>query len=107
MDDLILIVDFVPRSGYETYIKDILVKVGHAIRQEAGCLKFDLLQSLDSTTYTVYEVWESRQLWQAHLTSHHMIKLNEDIKGRLVDMSVQTFCHVPSKLSVDKIRPSG
>ena len=51
------------------------------VRQEEGCLRYDLHQSADGKpVFMFYETWQSKEALAAHSKSPHMMQMRESIK---------------------------
>jgi quinol monooxygenase YgiN len=54
-------------------LKSLLLSIIEPTRQEAGCIKYELLQNqADPTDFTFVEEWESAALLEQHLASTHL-----------------------------------
>ncbi len=54
-------------------LKSLLLSIIEPTRQEAGCIKYELLQNqADPTDFTFVEEWESADLLELHLASIHI-----------------------------------
>jgi quinol monooxygenase YgiN len=59
--------------GQEDKLKALLLELIEPTRQEAGCIRYNLLQScVTPTEFTLLEEWESKELFEAHLDSAHV-----------------------------------
>lgn len=51
------------------------------VRQEEGCLRYDLHQSADGKpVFMFYETWQSKEALAAHSKAPHMMAMREKIK---------------------------
>ena len=54
-------------------VRTELEKLIPITRAEAGCLQYDLHQDNESPEkFLFFENWESRKLWQAHMSAPHL-----------------------------------
>ncbi len=54
-------------------LKSLLLSIIEPTRQEAGCIKYELLQNQsEPTDFTFVEEWESAALLEVHLGSTHI-----------------------------------
>ena len=54
-------------------LKSLLLSIIEPTRQEAGCIKYELIQNqVDPTDFTFVEEWESATLLELHLASTHI-----------------------------------
>jgi quinol monooxygenase YgiN len=45
---------------------------------EPGCLLYDLVEDeIDPTTWHMLEKWESKEIWNKHMESNHVLKIQE------------------------------
>lgn len=59
--------------GKEELVRAELEKLVDITRAEAGCIQYDLHQDNDQPGFFVfYEAWESRDLWQTHMSAPHL-----------------------------------
>ena len=55
------------------FVKAELEKLIPITRAEEGCLQYDLHQDNENPAYFLfYENWESRDLWQTHMSAPHL-----------------------------------
>ena len=81
----------------EHYIK-VTRANAQATQQEAGNIRFDLLQdSTDPCCFLLYEVYVDREAQQAHLASEHFAIWKEAVQGIFTDRSFRKLeaIHVP------------
>jgi len=54
-------------------VKAELLKLIDITRAEAGCINYDLHQDNENPAHFMfYENWESRELWQTHMSAPHL-----------------------------------
>ena len=54
-------------------VKAELVKLIDITRAEEGCINYDLHQDNENPAHFLfYENWESRELWQNHMSNRHL-----------------------------------
>lgn len=62
-------------------VQDILTKVAALVRQETGCIRYDLHQmDKDPTRFMLYETWGSDADLGAHAQSPHMTEMRTSIE---------------------------
>ncbi|WP_071673640.1 putative quinol monooxygenase [Nioella nitratireducens] len=55
------------------------------VRQEPGCLRYDLTQSQDDPTVLVFvEEWASRAAWEVHMTAPALMRHQERTRPEMV-----------------------
>jgi quinol monooxygenase YgiN len=73
MKTLTVIATFQARPGKETELREALTDLLAPTRQEAGCLNYDLHQSLeDPAKFLFHENWTSKAHLDAHLQTPHL-----------------------------------
>ncbi|MEG3897418.1 MULTISPECIES: putative quinol monooxygenase [unclassified Microcoleus] len=66
-------------------LKSLLLSIIEPTRQEAGCIKYELLQNqADPTDFTFVEEWESAALLELHLGSTHIQAAVQKLDGLAV-----------------------
>ena len=66
-------------------LKSLLLSIIEPTRQEAGCIKYELLQNqADPTDFTFVEEWESATLLELHLGSTHIQAAVQQLEGLAV-----------------------
>lgn len=59
--------------GKEDIVKAALMNLVAPTRAEAGCVQYDLhLDNSNPGFFVFFEIWETRELWQAHMVSPHI-----------------------------------
>lgn len=55
-------------------VKAELLKLIEITRSEEGCINYDLHQDNDNPAHFMfYENWQTRELWQTHMTNQHLV----------------------------------
>ena len=73
MSKLTITGNIIAKPDQVELVKAELEKLVPITRSEAGCLQYDLHQDNESPAYFMfYENWESRDLWQAHMSAPHL-----------------------------------
>lgn len=66
-------------------VKSVLLSLIEPIRQESGCIQYELLQNHeDPMDFVFVEDWESEALLNAHLESSHINEVDVKLDGLLV-----------------------
>ncbi|MFK3960108.1 putative quinol monooxygenase [Guptibacillus hwajinpoensis] len=73
-----------PKTGKEENVLSVLQEVLKGSRNEEGNIQYDVYQSIEDTTFVIYEVWENQQAIETHISSEHYEKYRKDI-GDLID----------------------
>lgn len=65
----------------EDFIASMLDDARGSVRDEPGCLRFDVLQdSQDPNTIYLYEAYRDREAFNAHLQAPHFIRWRDTVK---------------------------
>ena len=79
-----VIAHIVALPGKEEALKAVLLEFIEPTRQEAGCIKYELLQNQsDPTDFTFVEEWASHDALDTHLGSDHMEAAGAKLEGLL------------------------
>ena len=64
-------------------------------RAEPSCILYDLHQDNDNPAHFMfYENWESRELWQAHMSAQHLSDYMSAKEGAVADFMLNEMTHV-------------
>ena len=73
MAKLTIIANITAKSDQIDLVKAELGKLIALTRAEEGCLQYDLHQDNENPAHFMfYETWESRELWQTHMSAQHL-----------------------------------
>jgi quinol monooxygenase YgiN len=78
----VVVARWIPREDHEQDVLTILTRLAAASREEAGCRDYRLHHSRDNPReYLLYEVYDDKQAFDAHVASDHFqqLVLNEGI----------------------------
>ena len=76
-------------------VKAELEKLAPITRTEKGCLQYDLHQDNENPAHFMFfENWESRELWQVHMSAAHLAAYREATKGALADFTLNEMTHI-------------
>ncbi len=82
-DAIILTAMVKAKPGQEEAVKEALVSLVKATRQEPGCLCYNLHQSKsDPTNFMFYEQWANQEAVDAHGKTPHMKAIGGKLKGK-------------------------
>lgn len=74
---MVLVINITTKREHSSFAKAELLRIRSLVTTEEGCIQFELLEDpFDSTRFIIYESWESKELWQYHLSSEHMVDFN-------------------------------
>ena len=72
-----------------------LEKLIAVTRAEAGCINYDLHQDNDNPAHFMfYEIWESRELWQTHMSAPHLAAYMEATDGAVAEFSLNEMTQI-------------
>lgn len=87
--NLPLIVKFDVKKDKIDFVKSELLKILEPTRKEDGCLLYELHQDLDETNiFMFYEIWQTKDAWQAHDKKQHIIDLKNAIEDSVNKITV-------------------
>lgn len=84
MSKLTVVADIHAHPDRIDRVKAELEKLIPPTRAENGCLQYDLHRdNEDPAHFMFYENWESRELWQVHLKSPHLVAYRKATEGAI------------------------
>ena len=84
MDTYYIVAMIYPKAGKSEELKAEILKNIPNVRQEKGCLRYDLHELKDSGgRFMFYEVWEDKAAFEAHRVAPHMGVYRERTKDLL------------------------
>lgn len=82
-------------AGQEGFIAKQLSSLVEPTRSEQGCLQYDLHQSnVDPTIFLFFELWENRELWQAHMQASHIKANGEATRGKILSVEIHEMSQI-------------
>lgn len=70
-------------------VKAELRKLIEITRSENGCIQYDLHQDNDDPAHFMFhENWESRELWQIHMSAPHLAAYMAATEGAVADFTL-------------------
>lgn len=95
MSKLTIVANICVRPGKIDLVKAELEKLIPITRGEQGCLQYDLHQdNANPAHFMFYENWESRELWQAHMSAPHLAAYMEATKGAVTEFVLNEMTHI-------------
>ena len=73
-----------PKEGQEEAVLRVLQEVITESRAEEGNIQYDVHQSIEDSTFVIYEVWKDQQAFETHSNSAHYETYRQGI-GALID----------------------
>ncbi len=78
MTPLTVVAKLKAKNGREEQLGRMLRSLVEPTRAEEGCINYDLHRSHEDPGLLIfYESWESRPVWEAHMTSPHLVEFGE------------------------------
>ncbi|MEM5500650.1 putative quinol monooxygenase [Ahrensia kielensis] len=82
-------------AGSEDLVRTQLEKLVSITRAEQGCLQYDLhIDNENPGFFVFYENWESRELWQQHMSAPHLAAYMEATDGAVANFSVNELSKI-------------
>jgi quinol monooxygenase YgiN len=76
-------------------VKAELEKLVPITRGEKGCLQYDLHRdNSDPAHFMFYENWESRELWQTHMSAPHLAAYMQATEGAVAEFILNEMTHI-------------
>ena len=76
-------------------VKAELLKLIGPTRAESGCVQYDLHQdNVNPAHFMFFELWESRELWQAHMEAPHLRAMQAATEGAVESVTIQEMTQV-------------
>jgi quinol monooxygenase YgiN len=95
MTKLTITANITAKADQIDLVKTQLEKVIAPTRQEAGCISYLLHQNNeDPAHFFMFENWESRELWQAHLESAHFKAFAAATEGALAELAIHEMTQI-------------
>lgn len=78
MKPLTIVATLTAKPGKEDELLPLLKALVAPTRAEAGCINYELHRSHEQPgTFVFTESWASRELWDAHMKSPHLVEFGE------------------------------
>lgn len=71
MEPIVITAILKAKENMEEQLLAELVKVQEGSRREAGCLNYDLHQSIEDGTFVLHETWKDNDALKSHVGSSH------------------------------------
>lgn len=92
MTQLTVVAKIKAQLGSEGRVHHELIKLIAPTLAESGCLNYDLHCSVDDPTlFLFYENWESRFLWEQHMTAEHIKTFRENTEGLIESLDIDLW----------------
>ena len=82
-------------QGQSDFVKKELLKLIEPTLKEKGCIQYDLHWEPSSPEqFLFFENWETRDLWQAHMQTPHIMAFIDAVEDYLENFSVQEMTKI-------------
>lgn len=83
---LVIVAHFRALPGKEDALESLLLSLVEPTRKEQGCIQYDLHRDLeDPAQFLFYEIWASRESWDAHMVTPHLESLKAVVGDYLAE----------------------
>ena len=95
MSKLTIVAQIKAKSDQIELVKSELLKLIDTTRAEQGCLQYDLHQDNDDPAlFLFFENWESRDLWQTHMSAQHLQDYLSATDGAIEDFKLHEMTQI-------------
>jgi quinol monooxygenase YgiN len=95
MAKVTIVANIIAKDGCIDLIRTELAKVINITRGEDGCINYDLYQDNDNPAhFFLFENWETRELWQAHMGNKHLQEYAEAVQGAVEQFTLNELTYV-------------
>jgi len=89
MSKLTIVANIKANPDKADLVKAELLKLIDITRKEEGCINYDLHQDNENLDHFMfYENWESRELWQTHMSAPHLAAYMEATEGAVAEFTL-------------------
>lgn len=92
---LTIVAHITAETGKEDLVRSALEKLVAPTRAEDGCLQYDLHQdNTNPAHFMFFEIWATRDLWQAHLGTPHIAANRVATQGAVRELAVSEMSKI-------------
>ncbi len=92
---LTIVANIFANSDNVDLLKSELEKLIPPTLKEEGCIQYDLHQDNENPEHFMFfELWENRELWQAHMNAPHLAAYMAATEGAVADFSINEMTPV-------------
>ncbi|WP_136443883.1 putative quinol monooxygenase [Pacificoceanicola onchidii] len=89
MSKLTIVANIKANADKIDLVKAELEKLIEITRAEEGCINYDLHQDNENPAHFMfYENWESRELWQTHMSAPHLAAYMAATEGAVAEFTL-------------------
>lgn len=92
---LTIVANIIAKQDKVELVKSELQKLVEPTRAEAGCINYDLHQDNENPAHFLFfENWETRELWQDHMSNTHLAEYLKAVEGAVESFTVNEMTFV-------------
>lgn len=92
---LTIVARILAKEGKRDLVKKELLKLLDITRAEEGCINYNLHEDNHNKNFFIfYENWESRELWQIHMSNKHLVDYVEATDGAVEEFIVNEMTNI-------------
>lgn len=95
MAKLTIVANITANADKIDLVKAALEKLIDITRAEEGCINYDLHQDNENPAHFMfYENWETRGLWQNHMSAQHLLDYMTATEGAVAEFIVNEMTNI-------------
>lgn len=95
MPRLTIIANIHAKPDQISRVKAALEKLVPITRAEKGCIQYELHRDdTDPGHFMFYEIWESRELWRAHMNAPHLAAYMKATEGAVSEFTLNEMTRI-------------
>ncbi|MFT2111435.1 putative quinol monooxygenase [Marinomonas sp. 2405UD68-3] len=95
MAQLTIVANIVANEDKIELVKAELLKLIDITRAEDGCINYDLHQdNTNPAHFMFYENWETRELWQTHMSNTHLAEYMAATDGAVASFTLNEMTKI-------------
>lgn len=92
---LTIVANIIAKQDKVELVKSELLKLVEPTRAEAGCINYDLHQDNENPAHFLFfENWETRELWQDHMSNTHLAEYLKAVEGAVESFTVNEMTFI-------------
>ncbi|GAM75992.1 hypothetical protein JCM19241_290 [Vibrio ishigakensis] len=86
---LTIVANIIAKQDKIELVQSELLKLIETTRAEKGCINYDLHQDNENPAHFLFfENWETRELWQDHMSNNHLAEYVKAVEGAVESFTV-------------------
>jgi len=95
MTKLTIVANITAKTDKVALVKAELEKLIDITRAEEGCINYDLHQDNENPAHFLFfENWESRELWQKHMSNKHLAEYMAATEGAVEEFTLNEMTQI-------------